>query len=143
MAVSERILFIDDELSVRVAFARTLRRHGFDIDLAGTREEAITLAAQTPYAVIATDYRMPDINGLTLAGELQEIQPQAVFVLVSGECDLNLAVQAVNEHGIAYLVSKPWVGDELRAVITRAIAGHQEKALQAQAQQSVVGHSRP
>jgi putative nucleotidyltransferase with HDIG domain len=142
MAASERILFIDDELSVRVAFARTLRRHGFDIDLAGNREEAITLAAQTSYAVIATDYRMPDIDGLTLAGELQEIQPQAVFVLISGECDMNLAIQAVNEHGMAFLVTKPWVGDELRAVMARAIAAHQEKALQAQVQQSVVGHSR-
>lgn len=142
MSASERILFIDDELSVRVAFARTLKRHGFDIDLAGNREEAITLAAQNTYAVIATDYRMPDVDGLSLAGELQEIQPQAVFVLISGECDLNLAIQAVNEHGIAYLVTKPWVGDELRAVMARAIAGHQEKALQAQVQQSVVGHSR-
>jgi putative nucleotidyltransferase with HDIG domain len=142
MTASERILFIDDELSVRVAFARTLRRHGFEIDLAGNKEEAVALAEEHEYAVIATDYRMPDVDGLTLAGELHEVQPEAVFMLVSGECDLNLAIEAVNEHGMAFLVTKPWGGNELRSVVSRAIATHQERALQTKVAQNVVGSSR-
>lgn len=142
MTPSERILFIDDELPVRTAFARTLRRQGLEVDLAGTHEEALELASKTPYAVIATDYRMPDTDGLTLSADLQKLQPLASFMLVSGECDLSLAVEAVNEHGIGFLVTKPWDGTELTALMHRAVTAHQERALQARLQQSSIENNR-
>ena len=142
MSTSERILFIDDELPVRIAFARTVKRHGFDLDLAANRVEAVALASTVPYAVIATDYRMPDIDGLTLIGELQKLQPAASFMLISGECDLSLAVEAVNEHGVGYLVTKPWDAHELTSLLTRAVSAHQERILQSRVEQGVVGQSR-
>ena len=57
-----RILFVDDDRGVRTAFARTLRNQDYDVDLADGLEEAIALASQHHYAVIASDYRMPGAN---------------------------------------------------------------------------------
>ena len=43
METSERILFVDDDAMVRAAFARSLRRQGFEVDLAGGQDEATKL----------------------------------------------------------------------------------------------------
>ncbi|MBN1960475.1 MAG: HD domain-containing protein [Deltaproteobacteria bacterium] len=139
---SESILFIDDEQPVRVAFARIVKFHGFNIDLAADHNEARELVSKNSYAVIATDYRMPEVDGLTLIEELKQHQPNASYMLVSGECDLTLAMQAVNEHGVSYIVTKPWDADELKVLLNKAITTHQEKVLQSRVQQSVVGQSR-
>jgi response regulator RpfG family c-di-GMP phosphodiesterase len=142
MATSERILFIDDEMPVRAAFARTVQRSGLEIDVAATAGEALALAESTSYAVIATDYRMPGVNGLELATRLESLQPFASLMLVTGECDLSLAVEAVNEHGIGYLVTKPWDGPELTALLRRAIAAHQERTLQTEMQRCAIDQRR-
>ncbi len=142
MEAVDRILFVDDELPVRVAFARSLKRHGFELDLAANRKEALALAADHQYAVIAVDYRMPDVDGLTLIREMQELEPHSSFMLISGECDLTLAIAAVNEHGVAFLVTKPWDVNELKELITRGTSSFHEKSLQSRLQQAAVGQTR-
>ncbi len=127
MQTSERILFVDDDAMVRSAFARSLRRQGFEVDLAGGEAEATKLAAENTYAVIAADYRMPDIDGLNLVGHLRGIQPDATYMLVSGECDLDLALQAVNEFSVSYVIAKPWDIEELSSMLRRSIEHHYEK----------------
>lgn len=127
MQTSERILFVDDDAMVRSAFARSLRRQGFEVDLAGGEEEATKLANENTYAVIAADYRMPDIDGLNLVGHLRGMQPDATYMLVSGECDLDLALQAVNEFAVSYVIAKPWDIEELSSMLRRSIETHYEK----------------
>ncbi len=127
MQTSERILFVDDDAMVRSAFARSLRRQGFEVDLAGGEEEATRLVSEHQYAVIAADYRMPDIDGLNLVGHLRGFQPDATYMLVSGECDLDLALQAVNEFAVSYVIAKPWDIEELSSMLRRSIETHCEK----------------
>src|SRR4051812_46993867 len=101
MAATERVLFIDDDAPVRAAFARALRSTGLQIDLAESPHAALLLAETTAYAMIAVDYRMPEMNGLDLISELQRKQPHAIYAVVSGECDLDLALEAVNNREVA------------------------------------------
>ncbi len=79
------------------------------------------------YAVIAADYRMPDVDGLDLVGHLRVIQPDATYMLISGECDLDLALQAVNEFSVSYVIAKPWDIEELSSMLRRSIETHYEK----------------
>jgi response regulator RpfG family c-di-GMP phosphodiesterase len=138
----QRILFIDDEEPVRIAFRRTLRQYGFDVHLAATLPEALAAAGTLGYAVFAADYRMPGCNGLTVLAELEKLQPSASLMLVSGACDLALAVEAINQHGITSIVIKPWDGPELANLVRRAVAAHEERVLQAEVQKSACGASR-
>ncbi|MBC7792377.1 MAG: HD domain-containing protein [Clostridia bacterium] len=127
MQTSERILFVDDDAMVRAAFARSLRRQGFEVDLAGGQEEATQLVNTNTYAVIAADYRMPDTDGLNLVGHLRGIQPDATYMLVSGECDLDLALQAVNEFSVSYVIPKPWDVEQLSSLLRRSVELHYER----------------
>lgn len=142
MEHAERILFIDDDAPVRLAFKRSLRGRGLAIDLASGAEEARQLMAANTYGVIATDYRMPKVNGLELVEEMQREQPDATYILVSGECDLDLALQAVNEHHISYVICKPWDTEELATVLKRSLEAYWERAGQRQLQENMVQSSR-
>lgn len=138
MEQSERVLFIDDDAPVRTAFARSLRGRDFQIDLASGHHEAMTLVAQHTYAVVVSDYRMPEINGLELIEEVRGRQPDATYVLISGECDLDLALEAVNDHSVSNVVTKPWDIEELSTVLRRGVESHWERAGQRAVQKGMV-----
>lgn len=140
--MNERILFVDDDPPVRTAFARSLRLDGMDVDVAEGADKARSLAAEAPYAVIATDYRMPDVDGLQLIGDLRPLQPYATYMLVSGECDLELAIEAVNEHAVGYVITKPWDVHELASLLRRGIEGYWERLTQAAVQRNIVTATR-
>ncbi|MEK7706358.1 MAG: response regulator, partial [Myxococcota bacterium] len=124
MTHAERVLFVDDDRPVRVAFARSLRGSGLAIDVASGADEALALARTSSYAVIASDYRMPEVDGLQLIERLRTLQPDTTYVLVSGELDLDLAIKAVNDHDVPHVLCKPWDIDELRALLTRSVAAY-------------------
>src|SRR5450631_4110402 len=101
-----RLLFVDDDKSVRDAVARTLRRRGFIVDLAVDGEDALILAREFPYAVVATDYRMPGLSGSELVQALQAICPEATFVIVTGALEAVEGLGRMNH--VHAVISKPW-----------------------------------
>ena len=123
---TDRILFVDDDAFVRHAFCRTLAEDGYAIDTAEGAREAIDVACGKEYAVIAVDYRMPDIHGLELVSIMRQTHPRSTYILISGEVDLELAVAAVNEYDIAYVIPKPWQADDLSTTIKRSVELHWE-----------------
>ncbi len=139
MSDNERILFVDDDPPVLTAFRRSLRMLGFtEVDLADGAAAALALAGQHQYAVIATDYRMPEVDGLALINQLQALQPIASYILLSGQCDLELAMAAVNDHGVAHVLTKPWDTETLGSLLRRAIESHWEKRSQVSFQRQIV-----
>lgn len=127
MKANPRVLFVDDDAPLRTAFERTLKPHGYQIDLATGGQDALEKAGAQKYAVIATDYRMPEMNGLEVIEALKSLQPDATFMLVSGECDLDLALDAVNQHAVSFVVPKPWDTQELLGLMQRSIEQYSTK----------------
>jgi putative nucleotidyltransferase with HDIG domain len=85
---------------------------------------------------------MPKVDGLQLISELRQVQPHATYMLVSGECDLELAMEAVNEHAVAYVITKPWDTNELGSMLKRGIEAYQERKWQSAVQRNIVETSR-
>ncbi|HEX2674368.1 MAG TPA: diguanylate cyclase, partial [Polyangiaceae bacterium] len=121
-----RVLFADDDREVREAVARQLRRRGLIVDLAADGAEALALATEFPYAVVATDYRMPGISGLELVQALQTIRPQATFVIITG------ALEAVEGLGrmtqVHSVIPKPWTEQALIAVFEAGVRDAQQRS---------------
>ena len=142
MTAIQRVLFIDDDPPVLTAFGRTLRSHHFEVDLADSAKKALSMAEKQEYAVIATDYRMPEVDGLELVGKMQQIQPDATYMLVSGECDLELAMEAVNGRSIGFVITKPWNPEEVGSMVHRGIEMYEERSLQHAVQENLVQTNR-
>lgn len=143
MSGCERILYVDDDDMVRRAFVRTLQRIGLaSVDTADGRAGAVALAGEHEYAVVATDYVMPDVNGLALVDELRAMQPNSTYMVVSGQCDLELALTAINEHSVTNVLTKPWNAEDLNIRLRRGIEAYWERQARSEVERSMVEASR-
>lgn len=125
-STSGRVLFVDDDPLCAKAFARVLRRRGFSVDVATNATDALSLAKQFHYAVVATDLVMPDVNGVGLIREIRGLQPDAAYVMVTGAVDLELPKNE-DADSISQIVFKPWNDEVLFEAIFRAINLHTEQ----------------
>ncbi len=119
-----KVLFIDDDPAARDAFARGMKAAGFDVDVADSGPQALGLATQRRYSVVATDLRMPGMDGLSLIRRMQSLQPAAAFVIVTGLPDVDLKRDDVSDRSIVSIVAKPWEQEDLAATLRTAVALH-------------------
>ena len=127
-AQSVRLLFVDDNALLRRAFGRTMRRYGFDVDLADGAMEAVEYASKNSYRVIATDISMPEQDGLTLLERLKSIQPEATFLVVTGLPKSEQQRERSIYDAVTSVISKPWDETELIGVLQKAIVENQDDA---------------
>jgi PAS domain S-box-containing protein len=80
------ILIVDDEESIRAMIATVLTRYGYRTMVAADGAEALTLFAAHlgEIRLVVCDIRMPKIDGPTMAGLLQRIDPAIKMLFVSG-----------------------------------------------------------
>lgn len=82
---STRILFVDDENSVRTFALRALRKKGYDVVGCNSAENALeTLETDKNFQLLITDMVMPGQNGIELAKQVLEILPDIKIILASG-----------------------------------------------------------
>ena len=102
-----RILIVDDDELLLDALRRQLRSR-FDVTTATGGKEAIRLVtSQDPYAVVVSDLRMPEMDGVTLLYLIRQAAPDTVRVLLTGNADMEAATSAVNVGNIFRFLTKP------------------------------------
>ncbi len=114
------VLVVDDESDNLDAFRFNFGR-SFRLLLAGSGEEALTLARQHDIAAIVTDQRMPRMTGLELLKATRELRPDAVGVIVTAFTDVDVLIESINLGRIYRYVTKPWDSKEVRGVLTHAV----------------------
>jgi len=119
--VVQKILFVDDEENVLAAYTRVLRKR-FVIETATGGTEALErMKSSGPYAVIVSDMRMPEMNGVQLLARVKEISPDTVRVMLTGNADQQTATDAVNKGAIFRFLTKPCESEVLGEVIQAAL----------------------
>ncbi len=119
--MADKILCIDDEMSILAAYQRGLRRM-VDVDIAqGGEAGLVALAAGGPYAVIISDMNMPGMNGIQFLAKARELAPDSVRMMLTGANDLGTAMSAVNEGHIFRFLTKPCAPDLLAKTIEAGI----------------------
>lgn len=111
-----KILLVDDEMPLLQAMRRNLR-DDFDITLASSGTEAITILSQTPleeeFSVVMTDYKMPVMNGIEFLREARVISPNSVRMILTGFADLAVVTEAINEGAVFRFLNKPCPPDQI------------------------------
>lgn len=117
----KRILLIDDEPSILKALRRSLRIPGCELDCYESPDEALRALDQHSYSLIISDYRMPEMDGISLLKIAKQKQPDAVRVVLSGYTDVNGLLAAINEAEIYRFIAKPWDDLELAMTVTKTL----------------------
>ena len=122
--MNSKILFVDDEENILLAYARSLRKR-FQLDTAlGGKEALYRLKHEGPYAVIITDMRMPGMDGVQLLEEVQKCSPNTVRLMLTGNSDQQTAMEAVNKGAIFRFLTKPCDTEDLAVALKAALEQH-------------------
>ena len=102
-----KILIIDDDVNLLMTYRRVLGRK-FNVEIAsGPRDGLTTALSGTEYAVILCDLHMPKVDGLSLLTKVRELSPNTVRLILTGDGNLNQAIEAVNQGIIFRFLCKP------------------------------------
>jgi CheY-like chemotaxis protein len=108
-------LVVEDERNIRLLIAVVLKQQGYDIIEAGTGLEALLKLSQYGnVALIVSDIRMPELDGIHFAEVVKKNYPHIPIVIVSAYADLG--AEALERGADAYL-SKPFTRDQLLAAV--------------------------
>lgn len=120
--MNDRVLFVDDEANVLHSIKRQLRKK-ISVHTASSGADAIEIIrnATEPFAVIVSDMRMPEMNGVQLLAEIRNMAPDTVRIMLTGNADQETAVEAVNQGSIFRFLTKPCPPDILENSVKAAI----------------------
>jgi two-component system KDP operon response regulator KdpE len=113
------ILIIDDEPQILRALYTILTANHYQVTSANRGEVGLALAALEKPDVIILDLGLPDMDGLTVCGQLREWTQTPIIILSVRDADRD-KVQVLDKGADDYLV-KPFSSDELLARIRVAL----------------------
>lgn len=102
-----RILVVDDEDKVASALQSALTKMlHCQVVMATSGQEALQLFEQQPFDLLITDYKMPGMDGISLALRVRQLYPQAAIVMITayGNDDLH---QEATRASIRFILDKP------------------------------------
>ena len=122
--MSNKILYVDDEANILTACKRSLGRK-LDLTTTTSPKEALELLrTQGPFAVLLSDMRMPEMNGIELICAARKISPDTVYMMLTGNSDQETAVNAVNQGQIFRFMTKPCPQETLCVSLEAGIRQH-------------------
>lgn len=113
------ILIVEDEEKLRRVLQLHLESAGFEVDAAGSAEQAFPLAGLAN--VIVTDLRLPGVDGLRFVQQLQSRGSQSSIIVMTAHGTVETAVEAM-KLGAADFLQKPFSLDHLTTVVQKAMA---------------------
>ena len=123
-----RILAVDDEPQILRALATNLTARGYEVDVARTGEEALTLAARKHPDLVILDLGLPGLDGVDVIAGLRGWTRVPIIVLSVREREADKV--AALDAGADDYVTKPFGMDELlarlRAALRRATPADEE-----------------
>ncbi|GAB4331584.1 MAG: sigma 54-interacting transcriptional regulator [Candidatus Abyssubacteria bacterium] len=123
-----RILIVDDEQIVLRSLADWFRDDGYAVGTASTGKEALAKLTEGAWDIYLLDVKMPGMSGLELQKKIQEINPEAIIIVMTAYASVDSAVQALKQGAYDYL-TKPFDPEHLGHLIKNAI---EKKALAAE-----------
>lgn len=122
----DSIFVIDDEKDNLDALRRLLRSD-FDVHVTSSPIEALKTIQAQEFAVIVSDQRMPEMNGVDLLEKAKTISPYSSRVLLTGYTDVSAVIDAINRGNIYRYIAKPWDPAELRITLKQAAEAYRLK----------------
>lgn len=115
-----RILIVDDEPGVRFGICDFLEQHNYQMEEAGSCEEAWRVFSTSRPDIVIADYMLPDGTALDLLPRLREVDSEIPLLVLTGHGSINLAVKAIKE-GAEQFLTKPIQLPTLHVILQRLL----------------------
>ncbi len=112
------VLVVEDEEKLRRVIELQLKTAGYEVEQAGTAEDALKLADRAD--VIITDLRLPGLSGLEMLQQLRGQDSQTPVIVMTAFGSIETAVEAMKAGAVDFL-PKPFSLDHLMTVVNKAL----------------------
>jgi PAS domain S-box-containing protein len=118
----ERILYVDDEAAIARLGGRILGQLGYQVIEMTSPEEALEAFRAQPdgFDLIVTDFTMPRLTGLDLAGEILAVRPDMPIIICTG-FNQQFTDEKAREMGIVDFAMKPLNRKQLAELVRKAL----------------------
>lgn len=114
------ILFVDDDRAILELVREYLTEVGYRVEVVDNGMQALERIKAQPYAIVFTDIKMPDIDGLDLLSAIKEYRPETEVIIVTGHGSMESAIKAMKFGSYDYL-QKPFKLNVLKIIIDRIL----------------------
>ncbi len=117
-----KILAVDDSASMRQMVSFTLKGAGHDVIEASDGVEALGMAQKGPVDLVISDVNMPNMDGITLIGELRKLASYKFIpiLMLTTESSMDKKTQGKAAGATGWIV-KPFNPDQLLATIKKVL----------------------
>jgi len=116
-----RILIVDDEEVLRDVLETVLRREGFDVLLASSGEEALSvLDGADEIDLVILDIMLPGISGIDTLRSIRVSTPALPVIIITAFSSIDGAIEAM-KHGAFHYIPKPFKNEEVVLTVNKAL----------------------
>jgi two-component system sensor histidine kinase/response regulator len=111
-----RVLLVDDEEDILFALSEYLVSKGYSTETARDSRQALSLIHESKFSAVVSDLRMPGMSGVGLLEEVLDVDPETVFIIMTGYATVQSAVEALRKGAYDYIV-KPFSLHDLEKTV--------------------------
>lgn len=146
-----RVLIIDDEEVLRDVLEAVLRREGFEVLLAATGEEGLSMMDTEEIDLVVLDMMLPGITGIETLRSIKETNPVLPVIIITAYSSIDGAIAAMKQGAFHY-IPKPFKNEEVVLTVNKALEqrrlSKENERLQAELSEkysyaSIIGKSEP
>ncbi|MGZ6236673.1 MAG: sigma-54-dependent transcriptional regulator [Syntrophales bacterium] len=116
----KRVLVVDDEEAIRELLTDYLNKFGYEVVCAANGQEAMQKYVKGHFDIVLSDFVMSPMDGLELLAEIRKIDPDAMFIMITGYPSIDSAMEAMKKGAKDY-ITKPFNIDEIRLKMERVL----------------------
>lgn len=115
-----KVIFVEDDASVRTSLTQTLDLAGFDVVPCESAERAMRQISAGMQGIVISDVQLPGLDGLSLLRHIVAMDAGIPVILVTAHGDVSMAVQAMREGAYDFM-EKPFPPERLVEIATRGL----------------------
>jgi len=97
--IKTRVLFVDDEPSIRLTLPAILEQQGFEVSVAASVAEALEIINDSQFDILLTDLNIGSpADGFILVNAMRRLQPSAATFILTGYPDFQTALEAIRKQ---------------------------------------------
>ncbi len=114
------ILIVDDDPDIALVLKDLLEHSGYQVQVAMTGAEALSKVKAESVSAVLLDLMLPDMDGLSVLTLLKGLDPALPVIMLTAFVEVVKKHASLTEGAFGYL-TKPYDGEELKALIKRAV----------------------
>ena len=119
--MAQRLLYVDDEESLRSLVQSHLSLEGFEVETAASGRQAVDILQKQKFDLILLDLRMPEGDGFEVLRFLNARANTVPVIVLTGVDDVSIAGECA-KLGVADYLTKPYNFHELIDSVERVLA---------------------